>query len=42
MTPGAGTAQKRKQFDPKTFLSVVDGGKQLVTLAKKKTIFLAG
>jgi CRP/FNR family transcriptional regulator, cyclic AMP receptor protein len=42
MTPGAGTAQKRKRFDPKTFLSVIDGGRELVSFAKKKTIFLQG
>jgi CRP/FNR family transcriptional regulator, cyclic AMP receptor protein len=42
MTPGTGTAQKRKQFDPKTFLSVIDGGRELVSFAKKQTIFLQG
>jgi hypothetical protein len=42
MTPGAGTAQKRKRFDPKTFLSVIDGGRELVSFAKKKTISLQG
>ena len=42
MTPNVATAQKHKQFDPKAFLSVVDGGKQLVAFAKKKTIFLQG
>jgi CRP/FNR family cyclic AMP-dependent transcriptional regulator len=42
MTPGTGTAQKRKRFDPKTFLSVIDGGRELVSFAKKKTIFLQG
>jgi CRP-like cAMP-binding protein len=41
MTPNT-AAQKRKQFDPKPFLSVIDGGRQLVTYAKKQTIFLQG
>lgn len=42
MTPGTGTAQKRKRFDPKTFLSVIDGGRELVSFTKKQTIFLQG
>ena len=42
MTFGTGTAQKRKQFDPKTFLSVIDGGRELVSFAKKQPIFLQG
>jgi CRP-like cAMP-binding protein len=42
MTPSTGTAQKRKRFDPKTFLSVIDGGRELVSFAKKQTIFLQG
>ena len=42
MTPSVATVQKHKQFDPKTFLSVIDGGRQLVAFAKKQTIFLQG
>lgn len=42
MTPNAATALKHKQFDLKTFLSVIDGGRQLLTFAKKQTIFLQG
>jgi CRP/FNR family transcriptional regulator, cyclic AMP receptor protein len=42
MAPNVATAQKHKQFDPTTFLSVVDGGRQLVTFAKKKAIFVQG
>jgi CRP/FNR family cyclic AMP-dependent transcriptional regulator len=42
MTPGTATAQKRNQFDPNTFLSVIDGGRELVSFAKKQTIFLQG
>jgi CRP/FNR family cyclic AMP-dependent transcriptional regulator len=41
MTPTA-TAQKHNRFDPTTFLSVIDGGRQLVTFAKKKAIFVQG
>ena len=42
MTPVAATAQKLKQFDPKTFLSVINGGRKLVDFAKKQTIFRQG
>jgi len=42
MAPNVATAQKHKQFDPTTFLSVIDGGRQLVTFAKKKAIFVQG
>jgi len=42
MVPNVATAQKHKQFDPTTFLSVIDGGRQLVTFAKKKAIFVQG
>ncbi|HSK43630.1 MAG TPA: Crp/Fnr family transcriptional regulator [Candidatus Binatia bacterium] len=42
MTRGAATTQKRKPFDPKTFLSVIDDGRQLETIAQKKPIFLQG
>jgi CRP/FNR family transcriptional regulator, cyclic AMP receptor protein len=42
MTPVAATAQKLKQFDPKTFLSVINGGRKLVNFAKKQTIFRQG
>lgn len=42
MTPGKTTAQKRKRFDPKTFLSVIDSGRELAAFAKKQTIFLQG
>jgi CRP-like cAMP-binding protein len=42
MTPVAATAQKLKQFDPKTFLSAVNGGRKLVTFAQKQMIFQQG
>jgi CRP/FNR family cyclic AMP-dependent transcriptional regulator len=42
MAPNVATAQKHKQFDPTTLLSVIDGGRQLVTFAKKKAIFVQG
>jgi CRP/FNR family transcriptional regulator, cyclic AMP receptor protein len=42
MTAVAATAQKLKQFDPKTFLSAVNGGRKLVTFAQKQTIFQQG
>jgi CRP/FNR family cyclic AMP-dependent transcriptional regulator len=42
MAPNVATAQKHKRFDPTTFLSVIDGGRQLVTFAKKKAIFVQG
>jgi CRP-like cAMP-binding protein len=42
MTPSVGTPQKHKQFDPKFFLAVIGGGKQLLALAKMQKIFLQG
>ena len=42
MTSVAAAAQKLKQFDPKIFLSVVNGGKRVVSFAQKQTIFQQG
>ena len=42
MTAVAATAQKLKQFDPKTFLSVINGGRKLMDFAKKQMIFRQG
>ncbi|HSK42715.1 MAG TPA: Crp/Fnr family transcriptional regulator [Candidatus Binatia bacterium] len=42
MTAAAATVPKLKQFDPKTFLSVINGGRKLVDFAKKQTIFRQG
>ncbi len=41
MTP-IGAAKKLGKFNPKTFLSTIDGGRKVATFAKKKTIFAQG
>ena len=41
MTPVA-AAKKRRKFDPKTFLSTIDGGRTIVTFPKRRTIFAQG
>jgi CRP-like cAMP-binding protein len=41
MTPVVAT-KKRREFDPKTFLSTIDGGRKIATFAKKETIFAQG
>jgi len=41
MTPVAPN-KKRRKFDPKTFLSTIDGGRTIVAFAKKQTIFAQG
>ena len=41
MTPVA-AARKRRKFDPKTFLSTIDGGRTIVTFPKRRTIFAQG
>jgi CRP/FNR family transcriptional regulator, cyclic AMP receptor protein len=41
MTPVA-AARKRRKFDPKTFLSTIDGGRTVVTFPKRLTIFAQG
>ena len=41
MTPAV-AAKKRSQFDPKTFLSTIDGGRKIAAFPKKKTIFAQG
>jgi CRP/FNR family transcriptional regulator, cyclic AMP receptor protein len=33
-------AKKRTEFDPKTFLSTIDGGRKIATFSKKRTIFI--
>ena len=35
-------AKKRSEFDPKTFLSTIDGGRKIATFSKKQTIFVQG
>jgi CRP/FNR family cyclic AMP-dependent transcriptional regulator len=41
MAPVA-AAKKAREFDPKVFLTVINGGRKLVTFSKKQTIFLQG
>jgi CRP-like cAMP-binding protein len=41
MTPVA-AANKRRNFNPKTFLSTIDGGRTIATLTKKKRVFVQG
>jgi CRP/FNR family cyclic AMP-dependent transcriptional regulator len=33
---------KKRQFDPKTFLSTIDGGRKIAAFRKKQTIFVQG
>jgi hypothetical protein len=35
-------AKKRSKFDPKTFLSTIDGGRKIAAFPKKQTIFVPG
>ena len=41
MTPLA-AAKKRPTFDPKTFLSTIDGGRKIAIFLKKQTITWSG
>ena len=41
MTPVA-AAKKLSKFDPKTFLSTIDGGRKIAAFPKKQTIFAQG
>src|SRR5271169_1419236 len=41
MTPVV-AARKRSKFDPKTFLSTIDGGRKLAAFSKKQPIFVQG
>jgi CRP/FNR family cyclic AMP-dependent transcriptional regulator len=41
MTPVA-AAKKRRKFDPKTFLSTINGGRKIASFPKKQTIFAQG
>jgi len=36
------SAKKRSEFDPKTFLSTIDGGRKIAAFPKKQTIFAQG
>src|ERR1700728_5060126 len=41
MTPVV-AAKKRAKFNPKKFLSTVDGGRKIAAFSKKQTIFVQG
>src|ERR1017187_10599143 len=41
MTPVV-AGKKLSRFDPKTFLSTMDGGRKIAAFAKKQTIFVQG
>jgi len=41
MTPVA-AAKKRRQFDLKTFLSTIDGGRTIATLTERQRVFIQG
>jgi CRP/FNR family transcriptional regulator, cyclic AMP receptor protein len=41
MTPVA-AAKKQRQFDPKTFLTIINGGRKILAFPKKQTIFAQG
>ncbi len=41
MTPVV-SARRLSQFDPKVFLSTLDGGRGIASLPKKETIFAQG
>ena len=41
MTPVV-AAKKLKQFDPKTFLSIINGGRKIEAFSRKQTIFAQG
>jgi hypothetical protein len=41
MTPVV-AAKKLSKFDPKTFLSTMDGGRKIAEFLKKQTIFVQG
>jgi CRP-like cAMP-binding protein len=40
--PLVATSKKLIKFDPKTFLSTIDGGRKITALSKKQTIFAQG
>ena len=35
-------AKKRRQFDPKTFLSIINGGRRILAFHKNQAIFVQG
>ena len=42
MTPVAAAAEKRRRFNPQTFLSTIDGGRTIAVFPKRQTIFAQG
>jgi CRP-like cAMP-binding protein len=40
--PRVARAKKRKRFDPKTFLTVINGGRKILAFRKKRPIFVQG
>jgi len=42
MAPVVAAARKRGQFDPKIFLSTINGGRRVAVFPKKQTIFVQG
>jgi hypothetical protein len=40
--PLVAASKKLIQFDPKTFLSTIDGGRKTAAVPKKQTIFVQG
>ncbi|MGA2645725.1 MAG: Crp/Fnr family transcriptional regulator [Candidatus Sulfotelmatobacter sp.] len=42
MTPTVAAAEKLSKFDPKRFLSTIDGGRKIAAFSKKQTIFAQG
>ena len=40
--PSAGAAAKKRQFDPKAFLTFVNGGRKIIAFHKKQEIFAQG
>jgi len=40
--PLVSASKKLIQFDPKTFLSTVDGGRKIAVFSNKQTIFVQG
>jgi hypothetical protein len=35
-------AKKRRKFDPKTFLSTINGGRTIATFTKRQRVFVQG
>jgi CRP/FNR family transcriptional regulator, cyclic AMP receptor protein len=42
MTAPVAVAKKRRQFNPKTFLTIINGGRKILAFPKKQPIFVQG